>query len=103
MIETTASHPHGTPTAVRSSAKFEKRLKHDLAPANLAVGEAITLKWNGTTVIGKERLPIIDTGGRPNRRLHDFPTRYRTYIKPNADIVDEKGQSVPQGTKATQP
>ena len=58
---------YGTPTAVRMFMKFgeELVLKHDLSTLRIlgSVGEAINpeaWKWY-YRVIGKERLPIIDT------------------------------------------
>ncbi len=109
---------YGTPTAVRMFMKFGEEwvLKHDLSTLRIlgSVGEAINpeaWKWY-YNIIGKGRLPIIDTwwqtetGGfmiTPASGIELTPLKpgSATLALPgvNADIVDEKGQSVPQGTK----
>jgi acetyl-CoA synthetase len=109
---------YGTPTAVRMFMKFGEEWvnKHDLSTLRIlgSVGEAINpeaWKWY-YNVIGKGRLPIIDTwwqtetGGfmiSPASGIELTPLKpgSATLALPavNADIFDEKGQSVPLGTK----
>jgi acetyl-CoA synthetase len=104
---------YGTPTAVRMFMKFGEDLvnKHDLSTLRLlgSVGEPINpeaWKWY-YTVIGKERLPIIDTwwqtetGGfmiAPTAGIELTPLKPGSATLPmpgiNLDIVDEKGQSL---------
>ena len=109
---------YGTPTAVRMFMKFGEELvnKHDLSTLRLlgSVGEPINpeaWKWY-YRVIGKERLPIIDTwwqtetGGfmiSPTAGIELTPLKPGSATLPmpgiNLDIVDEKGQSLPAGQK----
>jgi acetyl-CoA synthetase len=109
---------YGTPTAVRMFMKFGEEWinKHDLSTLRLlgSVGEPINpeaWKWY-YSVIGKEKLPIIDTwwqtetGGfmiSPASGIELTPLKPGSATLPlpavNADIFDDKGQSVPQGTK----
>ena len=109
---------YGTPTAVRMFMKFGEDLvnKHDLSTLRLlgSVGEPINpeaWKWY-YTVIGKERLPIIDTwwqtetGGfmiAPTAGIELTPLKPGSATLPmpgiNLDIVDEKGQSLPAEQK----
>jgi acetyl-CoA synthetase len=109
---------YGTPTAVRMFMKFGEQwiTKHDLSSLRIlgSVGEPINpeaWKWY-YSVIGKERLPIIDTwwqtetGGfmiTPASGIELTPLKPGSATLPlpavNADIFDEKGQSVPYGTK----
>ena len=109
---------YGTPTAVRMFMKFGEEWpnKHDLSSLRIlgTVGEPINpeaWKWY-YNVIGKGKLAIIDTwwqtetGGFMIAPLSGIEL---TVQKPgsanmplpavNADIFDEKGQSVPAGTK----
>jgi acetyl-CoA synthetase len=105
---------YGTPTAVRMFMKFGEDWinKHDLSTLRLlgSVGEPINpeaWKWY-YRVIGKERLPIIDTwwqtetGGfmiSPTAGIEITPLKPGSATLPmpgvNIDIVDEKGQSLP--------
>jgi len=109
---------YGTPTAVRMFMKFGEDLvlKHELSSLRIlgSVGEPINpeaWKWY-YRVIGKEKLPIIDTwwqtetGGfmiSPASGIELTPQKPGSATLPlpsvNADIYDEKGHSVPQGTK----
>ena len=109
---------YGTPTAVRMFMKFGEDLvnKHDLSTLRLlgSVGEPINpeaWKWY-YRVIGKERLPIIDTwwqtetGGfmiSPTAGIELTPLKPGSATLPmpgiNLDIVDEKGQVLPAGQK----
>ena len=109
---------YGTPTAVRMFMKFGEEWinKHDLSTLRLlgSVGEPINpeaWKWY-YRVIGKEKLPIIDTwwqtetGGfmiSPASGIELTPLKPGSATLPlpavNADIYDDKGQPVPQGTK----
>jgi acetyl-CoA synthetase len=109
---------YGTPTAVRMFMKFGEQwaTKHDLSSLRLlgSVGEPINpeaWKWY-YRVIGKEKLPIIDTwwqtetGGfmiSPAAGIELTPLKPGSATLPlpsvNADIFDEKGQSVQPGTK----
>jgi acetyl-CoA synthetase len=109
---------YGTPTAVRMFMKFGEEWpnKHDLSSLRElgSVGEPINpeaWKWY-YRVIGKEKMPIIDTwwqtetGGfmiSPAAGIEITPQKPGSATLPlpavNADIFDEKGQPVPQGTK----
>jgi acetyl-CoA synthetase len=109
---------YGTPTAVRMFMKFGEQcvVKHDLSTLRLlgSVGEPINpeaWKWY-YRVIGKEKLPIIDTwwqtetGGfmispTAGIELTALKPGSATFPMPavNADIYDEKGQPVSAGTK----
>jgi acetyl-CoA synthetase len=109
---------YGTPTAVRMFMKFGEQWpnKHDLSSLRIlgTVGEPINpeaWKWY-YTVIGKEKLAIIDTwwqtetGGfmiAPLSGIELTPQKPGSATLPlpaiNADIYDDKGQSVPAGTK----
>ncbi len=109
---------YGTPTAVRMFMKFGEDWvnKHDLSTLRElgSVGEPINpeaWKWY-YRVIGKEKLPIIDTwwqtetGGfmiSPAAGIEITPQKPGSATLPlpgvNADIVDEKGQSLPNGNK----
>lgn len=109
---------YGTPTAVRMFMKFGEDWinKHDLSTLRIlgSVGEPINpeaWKWY-YRVIGKEKLPIIDTwwqtetGGfmiSPASGIELTPLKPGSATLPmpgvNADIVDEKGQSIPAGNK----
>jgi acetyl-CoA synthetase len=109
---------YGTPTAVRMFMKFGEALplKHDLSTLRLlgSVGEAINpeaWKWY-YRVIGKERLPIIDTwwqtetGGfmiSPAAGLELTPLKPGSATLPmpgvNIDIFDETGKSLPAENK----
>jgi acetyl-CoA synthetase len=109
---------YGTPTAVRMFMKFGEEWvnKHNLSTLRLlgSVGEPINpeaWKWY-YRVIGKEKLPIIDTwwqtetGGfmiapASGIELTPFKPGSATFPMPsvNADIFDEKGQPVTTGNK----
>jgi acetyl-CoA synthetase len=109
---------YGTPTAVRMFMKFGEDWvnKHDLSTLRLlgSVGEPINpeaWKWY-YRVIGKERLPIIDTwwqtetGGfmiSPTAGLELTPLKPGSATLPlpgvNIDIFDEKGQPLPNENK----
>ncbi len=109
---------YGTPTAVRMFMKFGEDWinKHDLSTLRLlgSVGEPINpeaWKWY-YRVIGKEKLPIIDTwwqtetGGfmiSPASGIELTPLKPGSATLPlpavDADIFDDKGHPVPQGTK----
>ncbi|MFA5572867.1 MAG: acetate--CoA ligase [Crenarchaeota archaeon] len=109
---------YGTPTAVRMFMKFGEEWinKHDLSTLRLlgSVGEPINpeaWKWY-YRVIGKEKLPIVDTwwqtetGGfmiSPTAGIEMTPLKPGSATLPmpgvNADILDEKGQSLPNGQK----
>jgi acetyl-CoA synthetase len=109
---------YGTPTAVRMFMKFGEEWvqKHDLSTLRLlgSVGEPINpeaWKWY-YRVIGKEKLPIIDTwwqtetGGfmiSPTAGLELTPLKPGSATLPmpgvNVDIFDEKGQPLPNGNK----
>ena len=109
---------YGTPTAVRMFMKFGEEWvnKHDLSTLRElgSVGEPINpeaWKWY-YRVIGKSRLPIIDTwwqtetGGfmiAPAAGIELTPLKPGSATFPfpgvKADIVNEQGQSVPNGTK----
>jgi acetyl-CoA synthetase len=109
---------YGTPTAVRMFMKFGEQLvtKHDLSTLRIlgSVGEPINpeaWKWY-YRVIGKEKLPIIDTwwqtetGGfmiSPTSGIELTPLKPGSATLPmpgiNADIYDEIGQPVQQGAK----
>jgi acetyl-CoA synthetase len=109
---------YGTPTAVRMFMKFGEEWvnKHDLSTLRLlgSVGEPINpeaWKWY-YRVIGKEKLPIIDTwwqtetGGfmiAPTAGIELTPLKPGSATLPipavNVDIFDDTGKSVPQGTK----
>ncbi|MCL5876221.1 MAG: acetate--CoA ligase [Candidatus Bathyarchaeota archaeon] len=109
---------YGTPTAVRMFMKFGEEWvnKHDLSTLRIlgSVGEPINpeaWKWY-YRVIGKERLPIIDTwwqtetGGfmiSPTSAIELTPLKPGSATLPmpgvKTDIVNEQGQSVPNGTK----
>ena len=109
---------YGTPTAIRMFMKFGEQCitKHDLSSLRLlgSVGEPINpeaWKWY-YRVVGKERLPIIDTywqtetGGSmiaaaSGIELTPFKPGSATFPMPsvNADIFDEKGQPVKSCTK----
>jgi acetyl-CoA synthetase len=109
---------YGTPTAVRMFMKFGEQWpnKHALSSLRIlgTVGEPINpeaWKWY-YTVIGKEKLAIIDTwwqtetGGfmiAPLSGIELTPQKPGSATLPlpaiNADIYDDKGQSVPAGTK----
>ncbi|MCX8150721.1 MAG: acetate--CoA ligase [Candidatus Bathyarchaeota archaeon] len=109
---------YGTPTAVRMFMKFGEQwvLKHDLSSLRLlgTVGEPINPEaWRWYyRVVGKEKLPIIDTwwqtetGGfmiAPLSGIELTPLKPGSATLPlpaiNADIYDEKGQSVGTGNK----
>jgi acetyl-CoA synthetase len=109
---------YGTPTAIRMFMKFGQEwvLKHDLSSLRIlgTVGEPINpeaWKWY-YSVIGKEKLPIIDTwwqtetGGfmiSPLSGLELTPLKPGSATLPlpgvNIDIFDETGLSVPTGEK----
>ncbi|MCW4010076.1 MAG: acetate--CoA ligase [Candidatus Bathyarchaeota archaeon] len=109
---------YGTPTAVRMFMKFGEQWpnKHNLSSLRIlgTVGEPINpeaWKWY-YTVIGKEKLAIIDTwwqtetGGfmiAPLSGIELTPQKPGSATFPlpavNADIYDDKGQPVPTGTK----
>jgi acetyl-CoA synthetase len=109
---------YGTPTAVRMFMKFGEQWpnKHDLSSLRIlgTVGEPINpeaWKWY-YNVIGKGKLAIIDTwwqtetGGfmiTPTSGIELMPLKPGSATLPlpavNADIFDDKGQSVQQGTK----
>ena len=109
---------YGTPTAVRMFMKFGEQwvTKHDLSSLRLlgSVGEPINpeaWKWY-YRVIGKEKLPIIDTWWQTETggfMIAPAAGIELTALKPgsatlplpsvNADIFDEKGQPVQSGTK----
>ena len=109
---------YGTPTAVRMFMKFGEEWvnKHDLSTLRElgSVGEPINpeaWKWY-YRVIGKEKLPIIDTwwqtetGGfmiSPASGIELTPLKPGSATLPlpgvNADIFDEKGQPVGAGNK----
>jgi acetyl-CoA synthetase len=109
---------YGTPTAVRMFMKFGEEWvnKHDLSTLRElgSVGEPINpeaWKWY-YNVIGKGKLPIIDTwwqtetGGfmiAPAAGIELTPLKPGSATFPlpgvKADIVNEQGQSVPNGTK----
>jgi len=109
---------YATPTAVRMCMKLGEQwvLKHDLSSLRIlgSVGEPINpeaWKWY-YRVVGKERLPIIDTwwqtetGGSmisPASGIELTPLKpgSATFPMPsvNTDIYDEKGQPVQTGTK----
>jgi acetyl-CoA synthetase len=109
---------YGTPTAVRMFMKFGEEWvnKHDLSTLRElgSVGEPINpeaWKWY-YRVIGKEKLPIIDTwwqtetGGfmiSPAAGIELTPLKPGSATLPmpgvNVDIFDEKGQPVPAGNK----
>jgi len=109
---------YGTPTAVRMFMKFGEALplKHDLSTLRIlgSVGEAINpeaWKWY-YRVIGKEKLPIIDTwwqtetGGfmiSPAAGLELTPLKPGSATLPmpgvNIDIFDETGKSLPSENK----
>ncbi|MFB3888885.1 MAG: acetate--CoA ligase [Candidatus Bathyarchaeia archaeon] len=109
---------YSTPTAVRMFMKFGEAWinKHDLSSLRIlgTVGEPINpeaWKWY-YRVIGKEKLAIIDTwwqtetGGfmiAPLSGIELTPLKPGSATLPlpaiNADIYDEKGQSVGSGTK----
>ena len=109
---------YATPTAVRMFMKFGEALplKHDLSTLRLlgSVGEAINpeaWKWY-YRVIGKEKLPIIDTwwqtetGGfmlSPALGLELTPLKPGSATLPmpgvNIDIFDETGKSLPAESK----
>ena len=107
-----------TPTAIRMFMKFgeEWPLKHDLSTLRLlgTVGEPINPEaWRWYyRVIGKEKLPIIDTwwqtetGGfmispAPGIDLVPLKPGSATYPLPSidAEVYDEKGQPTPVGVK----
>lgn len=107
-----------TPTAVRMFMKFGEQwiTKHDLSSLRLlgTVGEPINpaaWKWY-YRVIGKEKLPIIDTwwqtetGGfmiAPLPGLELVPLKPGSATNPlpsvQAEVYDEKGQPAPTGVK----
>lgn len=109
---------YGTPTAVRMFMKFGEEWvnKHNLSTLRIlgSVGEPINpeaWKWY-YRVIGKEKLPIIDTwwqtetGGfmiSPASGIELTPLKpgSATFPMPsvNTDIFDERGQPVPAGNK----
>ncbi len=109
---------YGTPTAVRMFMKFGEEWvnKHDLSTLRLlgSVGEPINpeaWKWY-YRVIGKEKLPIIDTwwqtetGGfmiSPTAGIELTPLKPGSATLPvpavNVDIFDEQGHSLPNGNK----
>ncbi len=109
---------YGTPTAVRMFMKFGEEWpnKHNLSSLRIlgTVGEPINpeaWKWY-YHVIGKDKLAIIDTwwqtetGGymiAPLSGIELTPLKPGSATFPlpaiNADIFDEKGQSVKAGTK----
>jgi acetyl-CoA synthetase len=109
---------YGTPTAVRMFMKFGEDWinKHDLSTLRLlgTVGEPINpeaWKWY-YRVIGKEKLPIIDTwwqtetGGfmiSPTTGIELTPLKPGSATMPlpgiNVDIYDEKGQPLAAGNK----
>ena len=109
---------YSTPTAVRMFMKFGESWinKHDLSSLRIlgTVGEPINpeaWKWY-YRVIGKEHLAIIDTwwqtetGGymiAPVSGIELIPLKPGSATKPlpsiQAEVYDEKGQSVPAGTK----
>src|SRR5665647_641913 len=109
---------YGTPTAVRMFMKFgeELPLKHDLSSLRIlgSVGEPINpeaWKWY-YRVIGKEKLPIIDTwwqtetGGfmiSPAAGLELTPLKPGSATLPmpgvNIDIFDDAGKSLPAESK----
>jgi acetyl-CoA synthetase len=109
---------YGTPTAVRMFMKFGEQWpnKHNLSSLRIlgTVGEPINpeaWKWY-YKVIGKEKLAIIDTwwqtetGGfmiTPTAGIELTPLKPGSATLPlpavNADIYDDKGQPVQQGTK----
>ena len=107
-----------TPTAIRMFMKFGEQwvTKHDLSTLRLlgTVGEPINPEaWRWYyRVIGKEKLPIIDTwwqtetGGfmiAPLPGLELVPLKPGSATNPlpsvHADVYDEKGQPTPTGTK----
>jgi len=109
---------YGTPTAVRMFMKFGEQwvLKHDLSSLRIlgTVGEPINPEaWRWYyRVVGKEKLAIIDTwwqtetGGfmiAPLSGIELTPLKPGSATMPlpaiNADIYDEKGQSVGIGNK----
>ena len=109
---------YATPTAIRMFMKFGEEwvLKHDLSTLRIlgTVGEPINPEaWRWYyRVIGKEKLPIIDTwwqtetGGAmisPAAGIELLPFKPGSATLPmpsvNADIFDDKGQPVPAGTK----
>ncbi len=109
---------YGTPTAVRMFMKFGEALplKHDLSTLRLlgSVGEAINpeaWKWY-YRVIGKEKLPIIDTwwqtetGGfmiSPAAGIELTPLKPGSATLPmpgvNIDIFDDAGKPLPAENK----
>jgi acetyl-CoA synthetase len=109
---------YATPTAIRMFMKFGEQwiLKHDLSSLRLlgSVGEPINpeaWKWY-YRVVGKERLPIIDTywqtetGGSmiaaaSGIELTPLKPGSATFPMPSvdADIYDDKGKPVEAGTK----
>ncbi|MDD3792830.1 MAG: acetate--CoA ligase [Candidatus Bathyarchaeota archaeon] len=109
---------YGTPTAVRMFMKFGEDWvnKHDLSSLRLlgSVGEPINpeaWKWY-YRVIGKEKLPIIDTwwqtetGGfmiSPTAGIELTPLKPGSATMPmpgvNVDIFDERGQPLGAGNK----
>jgi acetyl-CoA synthetase len=107
-----------TPTAIRMFMKFGEQwiTKHDLSSLRLlgTVGEPINPEaWRWYyRVIGKEKLPIIDTwwqtetGGfmiAPLSGLGLVPLKPGSATNPlpsiNAEVYDEKGKPTPTGTK----
>lgn len=107
-----------TPTAVRMFMKFGEQwiIKHDLSSLRLlgTVGEPINpeaWKWY-YRVIGKEKLPIIDTWWQTETggfMIAPLPGLELVTLKPGsatnplpsvqAEVYDEKGQQAPTGVK----